>query len=145
MRGMVHLFLVACPRTRVGLSNMSQMCQPSVTEPSSFLYLRLARCRRGFNGSRWEGHVKGAPLSKKFLHMYLKLKVICVINILSVSVPFSAIRELNVLYLFVEKYFSFILENYWKPENCVSWFYIHQIRSDQISHSVVYNSLRPHE
>lgn len=65
------------------------------------------------------------PLSKKFLHMYLNLEVICVISILSVSVPFCVIRELIVLYLFVEKYFSLILENYLKPENCVSWFYVH--------------------
>lgn len=125
MRGMVHLFLVACPRTRVGLSDISQMCQPSVTEPSSFLCLRLASCRRGCNGSRWEGHGEGAPLSKKFLHMYLKLKGICVINILSVSAPSCAIRELIVLYLFVEKYFPSYLENYLKPENCVSWFHTH--------------------
>lgn len=117
---MVHLFLVACPRTRVGLSNISQVCQPSVTEPSSFLSTRLASCRRGYNGSRGEGHAEGAPLSKKFLHVYLKPKGVCVINILSVSAPSCAMRELIVLYLFVEKYFPSCLENYLKSENCVS-------------------------
>lgn len=73
---MVHLFLVACPRTRIGLSNMLQICKP-VTEPS-FLCLKPLRRQRRYNSPREKGHVQGAPPFKKIpLHVLEPASHLC--------------------------------------------------------------------